>query len=215
MKRFDGRCGTIRALLLDELMPRYDVVERHRTVVRADPECVFAAIREADLAGGAITRALLALRLLPAAAGSLTRSPRAALTVLRARRAPRRRVRLAEFEHAGFKVVAEHPPDEMVIGLLGKFWTPSGGLRAEVALDHFAAGPPPGHALAGWNFSIAARVEGGTDLRTETRVWCAPDARTRFRAYWFVVRPGSGLIRRAMLRAIRREAERHGRTTSR
>ena len=37
-------------VLLDELMPVYDVVERHRIVVRAAPDIVFDAIREANLA---------------------------------------------------------------------------------------------------------------------------------------------------------------------
>ena len=35
----------------------------------------------------------------------------------------------------------------------------------------------------------------------------APTARYRFRAYWLLVRPFSGLLRRVMLGAIRREAE--------
>jgi hypothetical protein len=39
-------------VLLDELMPVYDVVERHRIVVHAAPETVFAAIREANLGRG-------------------------------------------------------------------------------------------------------------------------------------------------------------------
>ena len=32
-------------MLLDDLMPTYDVVERHATVVRAPSHAVFAAIR--------------------------------------------------------------------------------------------------------------------------------------------------------------------------
>lgn len=43
-------------MLLDELMPQYDVVERHQTLVRAEPSAVYAAVREADLAGGPVTR---------------------------------------------------------------------------------------------------------------------------------------------------------------
>ena len=189
-------------------MPVYDVVECHRTFVRAAPVVVFRAIREADLAGGMIPRALLALRAIPAALVALLRSPRALRTEWRARRAGRRNgIRLADFERAGFRVMAEHAPTELVIGLLGRFWTARGGLCAEVSTAHFAAGPPMGLALAGWNFTVIARENGGSELRTETRVWCAPDARTKFRAYWLFVRPGSGLIRRAMLGAIRRDAE--------
>lgn len=197
-------------MILDELMPRYDVVERHRTVVRAAPSAVYAAVREADLAGGPVSRALLALRALPAALLAVARSPRAALAEWRERRGTRRSVRLAEFERAGFRIVAEREPDELVIALLGRFWTPRGGIRPDVGVETFRAGPPAGHALAGWNFSVHARADGLTELRTETRVWCAPDARPSFRRYWLVVRPGSGLIRRSMLRAIRRRAERGG-----
>jgi hypothetical protein len=50
---------------------------------------------------------------------------------------------------------------------------------------------------------------GRTVLTTETRVACGdPASRAKFRAYWTVVRPFSGLIRILMLRAVRRECER-------
>lgn len=195
-------------MLLDALMPVYDVVERHRTVVRATPERVYAAVRDANLAGGPLTSVLFALRLLPAAAIAFARSPRGAIAEWRAHHGGRRGVRLADFERAGFRVVADDAPREIVVGLLGRFWTPRGALRATVSASDFAAGPPDGFALAGWNFAIAPRADGRTELVTETRVRCAPDARARFRAYWLVVRPGSGLIRREMLRSIRRAAER-------
>jgi hypothetical protein len=193
-------------MLLDQLMPRYDVVERHSTRVRAEPAVVYAAIRETDLAASPLPRVLLGLRAMPAAAFALVHDPRGTFAEWRKRRT-RRGVRLESFERAGFHVVAERPPEELVIGLLGRFWTARGGLCAEINAETFRTGPPLGTALAGWNFSVQPVPEGGSELRTETRVWCAPDARRRFRLYWLVVRPGSGLIRRAMLRAIRRKAE--------
>src|SRR5215218_1370059 len=199
-------------MLLDELMPVYDVVERHRTLVRATPDAVYAALREADLAGGPLTTLLMSVRLVPAMLIALARSPRRALAELRERRelraARRGGVRLADFERRGFRVVAERAPEELVIGLLGKFWTPRGALHPTVSVEDFRSGPPRGEALAGWNFTLAPRADGSTELATETRVWCAEDARASFRAYWLVVRPGSGLIRREMLGAIRRHAER-------
>lgn len=200
------------ATLLDELMPVYDVVERHHALVRAPAAAVYAAIREADLAGGPIASLLMGVRMIPAGAIALLRDPRAALAEWRERRAGRRArhgaMRLRDFERAGFHVIAERPPSELVIGLLGRFWTPRGGLHPTVGEADFRAGPPPGKALAGWNFTVISHGDGTTALATETRVWCAPDARASFRLYWLLVRPGSGLIRREMLRAIRREAER-------
>lgn len=193
-------------MLLDELMPQFDVSERHATTVRASLSATYTAIREADLAGGKLARVLLALRALPAALLAVLRSPKAALDEWRERRA-HRGVRLADFERAGFRVVAERGPEELVIGILGRFWTPRGGLCAEVSADTFRSAPPAGQALAGWNFIVHVRPDGRCELRTETRVWCARDARLKFRLYWLLVRPGSGLIRRSMLRAIRRRAE--------
>ena len=189
-------------------MPRYDVVERHRTIVRAPRDVVFRAVREANLAGSPITRALLGLRAAPAAVAAILRSPRNASAEYRGRAAARQgRLRLRDFERAGFRIVAERAPEELVIGLLGRFWTPRGGLCSDVSAETFRAGPPLGQALAGWNFTVALRADGSSELRTETRVWCATDVRWKFRLYWLVVRPGSGLIRHAMLRAIRHHAE--------
>ena len=108
--------STASAMLLDDLMPVYDVVECHRTLVRATPAVVFRTIREADLAGGPIPRALLALRAIPAALVAAVRSPRALRAEWRARRDGRRNgIRLADFERAGFRVVAEQAPTELVI----------------------------------------------------------------------------------------------------
>jgi hypothetical protein len=198
-------------VLLDELMPKYDVVERHRTLVAAGPDAVYAALRAANLADGKLPKLLLAIRAMPAAVIESIRSPGRAFAEVRSSRKPLtqrlRASRLADFERAGFHVVAERVPEELVIGLLGKFWTPRGALCTPLSIEDFRKGPPNGYALAGWNFTVAARPDGLTELATETRVWCAEDARLKFRAYWLLVRPGSGLIRRSMLGAIRREAE--------
>ena len=194
-------------MLLDDLMPTYDVVERHRIIIRASANVVFSSIREADLAGGPITRTLFALRYVPAALASMVRSPRGTSGDFQRRGANRHPMRLRDFESAGFRVVAERAPGELVIGLLGRFWTPRGALCADVTAESFRNGPPDGQALAGWNFTVTATSNGASELRTETRVWCAADARWKFRLYWLLVRPGSGLIRRDMLRAIRDDAE--------
>jgi hypothetical protein len=191
-------------MLLDDLMPVYDVVERHHTTVRAAPATVFAAIKSFDLSDSLLTRLLLFVRALPGWLVAMVRSPSAALTQLRGGRAE---LRLADMERAGFKVVAEDAPRELVIGVLGKFWSVRGDRSPDVTAASFAAGPSRGYALAGWNFTVEANTDGSSELRTETRVWCADDVRARFRVYWLVIRPGSGLIRHEILQAIRRNAE--------
>ena len=50
---------------------------------------------------------------------------------------------------------------------------------------------------------------GGCLLSTETRIKATDgDARRSFGRYWRIIHPGSALIRRVWLRAVRRRAER-------
>jgi hypothetical protein len=62
------------------------------------------------------------------------------------------------------------------------------------------------------NFTVApGHVLGTVRLRTETRIVISePIARRRFALYWRAIFPGSALIRRMWLRAIRMRAERGG-----
>lgn len=74
--------------------------------------------------------------------------------------------------------------------------------------DDFRAFDRPGYAKAVWNFSLVEESAGITRLATETRVHCLDDvSRLRFRVYWAMIAPFSGLIRRETLRAIRKTAE--------
>lgn len=185
--------------LLDEFFPEYDVRERHSRQIAASPERVFAALRTANLAGGFTTRVLFALRGLPAFLHAMVHGkiPRLGRGVLR----------LEDFERAGFAVLAERPNDELLIGLQGRFWRPRGDL--EIIDAATARQPIPiGRARAGWNFQLRQLPAGRTELVTETRVRCGdrPTWR-RFRWYWALIRLGSGLIRRAMLASIQRDAE--------
>jgi hypothetical protein len=162
---------------------------------------VYAALRITDLAASPLVRLLFALRVQPlafsAGAGGL-REARRRLTMS---------ITLATFERHGFAILAEAPPRELLIGLVGTFWTLRGGLRA-VDATSFRRPQTLGTARAAWNFAVEDVAPGRVRLTTETRVQCADAvSRRRFRRYWRFIRPGSGLIRRSMLRAIRRHAE--------
>ncbi len=188
-------------MLIDEYLPRYDAVERHATVVYASATRVYAALRTADLAACPLVRLLLALRTLPA----VLRDGGSGVRHLRTRMASS--ITLRALEAQGFVVLAETPPQELLIGLVGTFWMLWGGMRS-IDARTFQGPQPPGTARAAWDFAIEAGVGGGCRLATETRVQCADAAsRRRFRLYWWVIRPGSGLIRHCILRAIRQEAE--------
>jgi hypothetical protein len=193
-------------MLIDDALPEFDVVARYEVAVSASPAAAYAALRRADVGGGPLTRTLLALRALP----GLVVAPRETIRRFlggRRRSAP---VTLEMLSSAGFAIVAEDPGREVVLGTIGRFWRPSGGMR-RFAPAEFSAFDDPGWAKAAWSFSVTPAPHGGALLSTETRVRCT-DARSRraFRRYWWIVRPFSGLIRLEMLRAIRAEADRAG-----
>lgn len=166
-------------------MPRYDVVERHRTRVVAPPDLTYAAVRRVDLGRSTTVRVLFGLR-------GMRRTARITLDDLLAR---------------GFVLLGEEPGEELVLGLVGRFWTPGGGLR-QVAPDAFATFEEPGFARTAWNFRVSAARDNSSTLSTETRVLCTDErARRSFRRYWRLVRPFSGAIRRRSLELIKRDAE--------
>jgi hypothetical protein len=188
--------------LIDRYLPTYDVSERHHTLVAAPPAAAYAALRRVDLASTPLVRMLLGLRALPSA---ITHG----MTGVRALwdRGPEP-VTIATLETYGFRVLVEAPPSELVLGLEGQFWRLTGNVCTPPEIAFRTEAPAPGFARAVWNFEFLTRGEGTTELITETRVRCADaDARRRFLPYWYLIRPASGLIRRAILRAIREGAE--------
>jgi hypothetical protein len=85
--------------------------------------------------------------------------------------------------------VVEDAPGRLTFRLEGRFWRLRGG------------GSEPAATA-----TIDFRAERGV-LSTETHVRVPADSQRRFRRYWFVVRPFSGLIRRQVLCAAKRRAE--------
>jgi hypothetical protein len=173
--------------LADKFMPVYDVVMRHAVTVPAPPTAVWDALHHADFAGAWYVRALLILRGL--------RRPRDAQPLT-----------LDRFVAGRFTALGERPGRELALGIVGRFWTPSGG-PVKLTPDEFRGFAAPGHAKAVLTFSLADVAPAETRLHTETRIACLDAAsRRRFRAYWLVVGPFAGLIRRAMLAAVVAEA---------
>ena len=174
---------------LDEILPRFDVSKTHRLPVAAPAGRTFEALERYDLRESGFTRLLLALR----GYGRLARRPEHPTGLA------------ASLATAGFVPLGGRTGRELVFGLVGKFWTPRGGIRA-LSPEEFLAFAEEGYAKVAWNVSVEA-AESGSLLTTETRVLCfGRGARWRFAVYWRTIERFSGAIRMAMLRGIRGRA---------
>jgi hypothetical protein len=182
-------------MLIDSFAPEFDANEVHRIAINASCPAVYEALWAADLGNSAVIKLLLFLRSLP---GLITRSKS---------RPRNRKVTLQTVIDSGFGLLDKTPDEEIVLGVTGRFWRPTGNLSAFNRSD-FNGPVPLGLARGVWNFSVSESQQGQTILRTETRVICGDAAsRRKFLAYWVVVRPFSGLIRLIMLRNVRKAAE--------
>ena len=200
------RVGNTRTHL-DAIVPFWQFAERHEIRVHAGPATVERAVR-------AVTaREIRLFRLL-----TWIRNPRlprggepASLLA-----APADRPILDVALGSGFLLLAEEPRRELVLGTL--VIVPDELLRLPAAerqrlreafdADAFRALDAPGYAKAVMSFHLQDEGGGWTRLVTETRVFATDDhARRRFAPYWRTIYPGSALIRRMWLRAIRARAE--------
>src|SRR5580692_7479256 len=101
--------------MLDRYMPEFDVASRHEIVVAAPIDRVYAAVKEADFNSGWIVRALVALRTLPAR--------------IAGRKKPAPAPHAPGLLRSGFTLLEEDAPNEFVLGVAGRFWTPAADLR--------------------------------------------------------------------------------------
>ncbi|HEV2802250.1 MAG TPA: hypothetical protein VGW12_17390 [Pyrinomonadaceae bacterium] len=176
-------------MLLDDFLPAYDVSERHLIEVHASKEEVYAAVRQLDLRRAKLSMLLFRLRGMPTG-----RVAPACFT-------------LNDFLRMRFILLGERVNEELLLGLVGRFWSPSGELR-RLDAEGFRNFNEPGYAKAAWNFSLSERTDKTVLLATETRVHCLDKtSRRRFRLYWFFIGAFSGLIRREVLQAIKQNAE--------
>lgn len=181
---------------IDERFPVYDVHATHKIRINASANRVYNACRKFDLSLSPIVKTLLFLRSLPAILWSMEKTKTNSLGNT-----------LDGLLNNGFILLEENPPEEIVLGLVGKFWTMSGCIQ-RMTPEAFAAFNDAGYAKAVWNFHLEEQPDCSTLLNTETRVLCTDDvSRKKFLRYWFIVGPFSGLIRKEMLRTIKQQAE--------
>ena len=188
---------------LDSFLKDYHFREVHAVTVLASPDRVFGALKALTSRDLPLLGVLFTLRALPAiVTGKPGASSRGSQPLL------------DQFLSHGFTLLLEEPNRGLVLGTVGQFWKPKGRPLPLDSPEQFLTFDLPDHAKAVMDFTVVDAPSGnGVFLCTETRV-LIPDAaaRRRFAAYWLLVRPWSGLIRRMCLRAIKRRAEMRGHT---
>lgn len=170
-------------MLIDEFLSQYDFNETHEIAIRADAANIYRVANEVDFSDSLIIRWLFRLRGMSA-----------------------NNVTLRSLRKSRFEVLGETLNKEMVIGIVGRFWTLGGGLQ-KIDAESFKRFDTAGYAKAVWNFSLCPDGD-NTRLTTETRIKCLDaESRKSFGFYWRFIGPFSGLIRMEMLRTIKRGAE--------
>ncbi len=174
---------------LDEFLPVWQFRETHSIIVAAPPERVYQAMKQVRADEILLFRTLTWIRRggrdLPESI--LNAGSREALIDVAIK--------------SGFGSLADEAPKELVIGTV--VLAPS-RTHGSLTPNFFRTPPPPGFAIAAMNFTVRPDGAGGSRVSTETRVFASgPSAKRRFARYWRLIYPGSALIRRMWLRAIR------------
>ena len=114
---------------------------------------------------------------------------------------------LSGLEKIGFVKLEAVPNKEIIIGLIGQFWTPTGRLK-RFKPEEFINFDKSDFAKASWNFELTRVNDFKTILNTETRIFCpTPETKQKFKTYWTIIQPFSSWIRREILKAIKKQAE--------
>jgi hypothetical protein len=187
---------------LDEFAPAYQFNEFHSLRVNASPERVYAAVKAVTADEILFFQTLTWIR-----RGGRPMPP----SILNA---PGHQPLLDVATRTSFLLLAEDSNREIVLGsavLVPRGWRPT----RQPTPEDFKSLHAPGFALASMNFLVEPSGVNESLVTTETRVYATdPAAAAKFARYWRVIYPGSALIRRMWLRAIKRHAEfdheRHG-----
>jgi hypothetical protein len=170
-------------MTLDDLLPAPDWAERHSRVIAAPPAVVLAAARAVTIREMRLAAVLLGLR-------GFGRPPRVPFTTLLE-------------ERIGGTWLESGAHGDVWAGVLRPWRNQSHPIADRDALLAF---DEPGWVTVAMDLTVEPRG-GGALLSTETRIAAtSDDARRIFGRYWLVVRPGSGLVRQSLLRAVERRA---------
>jgi|WetSurMetagenome_2_1015567.scaffolds.fasta_scaffold583155_1 hypothetical protein len=194
-------------MLLDKYLPKFDFTEVHTTKINATPDTAYQVMMEITEAEvSPIVRILTFLSELP---------DKIKKTNERTMKTDIYQPMLDQMMQNGFTRI-EGQGREIVFGLvvsgsIGAVWKKSSVKRVIPAnAEKFFAFKDPAYLWVVANFMVKESGPPGiVTIYTESRTMALSEkSRKSFRPYWAFIRPWSGLIRRMILRAIKRRAER-------
>lgn len=187
-------------LLLDQLLPGYDVAVVHAHVFRVPPEVCFRAASEVDLFRAPLVRALLNLRGLPQRLASTLRGRGGAAEP----RASRPTFRLKDMVGLGWTLLGETAGSQMVLGQFSRPWKAvPASTGPPLTPQQFVSFDQPGFAKIATSMRVDPYGNRSCILTMKTRVAVTDEAsRRRFRRYWLLIGPFSDLIRRTTIRQL-------------
>jgi len=178
--------------LLDRFLPEYEVAERHSIRVHAPAETTLAAASQLDLQGSPLVRAIFDTRRWLLGSEREVRQPLGLL---------------ADMQSLGWRILAEDPGREFVVGAITQPWKADVVFRCPPPAA-FHEDRPPDHVKIVWTLRADPLAPAESMFRTETRVATTDaGARRRFRRYWAVFSAGIILIRQVMLAEVKQAAE--------
>src|SRR5882724_277860 len=178
-------------LRIDDFLPDYDFSAIYEVCIKAEPSLVYEHLVWLDFNEVWVVRLLESAR-----NGKLVARPRVSTSLSQ------------RLQGTGFVTLLEVPNEEVVMGIAGRFWRPDGGRCMDLTADEFVGFNRLGFAKVAWNFRLRADAYEKTVLSTETRVKCYGQAALwKFGVYWTLIRPFSGVIRKAILNRVKTEAE--------
>ena len=156
-------------------------------MVLAKPERVFEAVEAMDLTDSSIAKVLMRLWRIPAH--------------LYNNEIPDRFMSVTDFIP-----LIRIPPRDLMRGLLGGANAPED--KGAIDAEAFRSFNEPGCMKLVWGIWLTDLGDDRVRVDTETRVQCTDKAMlNKFRLYWMIIRPWSGLIRMRLLASIKRDAE--------
>lgn len=178
-------------MLIDKYLPSFHFNEQHSIIVNSTPNKILAAAAHYDTQSDFFYKIATILRELPHRI--LYRDNTQTIK---------------SFNMKQFTYLEKKNEQEIVFGLLGRFWQINYGLSPCQNTNDFISFNKPKSAKLALNFHVTPLKHEKTLLSTETRIFCTDKYSLRsFTYYWYLIRPASGLIRQRMLKAIAKNCE--------